>query len=270
MSERARGDAPGGHPPHSGIFHDNPISAEREPTTYRGPRGNTLASHALRRVDCASVDDKLHTPGDGDGAAPAPQASPAAPTPAASSLAAHPNLRNGTRKGERRGLYGNLDADSFESMCLLASRGMPAAEIAGVLLRSERKIEQLLKRPSTKARIAYLRGQQALRELEHEHELRELLPKARLAVAKAMAEGSIPQSQRSAHWLHEQLIPKPAQRVEKHVTLDGRVQHDLAPVFGQIKDLLASVREANQGDGWRKRVKSGGEAIARPALTSGE
>ena len=165
----------------------------------------------------------------------------------------------------------NLSDEQFESACLLASRGMPTEQIAEILWVPEKRIARTLRKPTAQARVAYLRGRHVLQEIEHDAKLRDMLPDARTAIYDAIANGSIPQKQRSAHWLHESLVPKPVQRTESRVEVDARVRHDLAPVFGQIKDLLKTVREANESrKGWQDRVKLGGEALKRPQLGSGE
>ncbi len=165
-----------------------------------------------------------------------------------------------------------LDADQRESAYLMAARGMHPAKIAEVLWQPLPRVNRALRSKEGMERVAHLRGRYVLDEITHDFQMRGMLGQARSVMSEAMGVGTIPQKQRTAHWLHEQLIAKPAQRVEQRVEVDARVRHDLAPVFVQIKDLLQTVREARERSGisWEERVKLGGEAVKRPRLESGE
>lgn len=226
--------------------------------TNRQPRGARISCALV--VRCRAVEhDDLHIPGSG-----AVQQSPAQQDSPDSGRSAP------TRTPSKRGPK-HLSEEQFESACLLIARGLATEQVAEILWVPEKRVARALRKPTAQARIAYLRGRHVLQEIEHDAKLRDMLPGARNAIYDAIANGSIPQKQRSAHWLHEAIIAKPATRTESRVEVEARVRHDLAPVFGQIKDLLKGVREANADRAsWRDRVKLGGDALKRPQLASGE
>lgn len=164
-----------------------------------------------------------------------------------------------------------LSEADFESACLLAARGVDTETIAAVLAEKPTKVARAIRSPKGKQRIRKIRGSEVLLEVTHQDRMRDMLPVARQAILDGIRHA---QNSKNAadvgRWIHEAVIAKPAQKHEHKI--EGRIEHDLTPVFDKILGLIETVKEVREGrpDPLR-RVISGHEAMAqRKALPSGE
>jgi hypothetical protein len=172
----------------------------------------------------------------------------------------------GTRPRQRRG----LPDEAMDRACRMALRGIDAETIAAVLQVSERRVKVALSSRNGRQRVRWLRGQQLLSEIEHEQAMRQLLPDARRAIGQGMSQSPAKDAAKVALALHEAVVAKPAQKIEH--THQGRIEHDLGPVFERLQEGLAKVREAQLGKDPLARVMRGDLGLAkhRPLLPSGE
>jgi len=161
-----------------------------------------------------------------------------------------------------------LTPEALEAACHMHVRGIDAATIAAAIDSTERRVEAALRRRPVKKRLEQLRGEVVLREVQHHFGLHELLPKGRKAIDDALYQGNAKVRSDVGRWLHEVLVGKPTEKRE--LTVQGRVEHDLSPVLGQIQQHLTAIREANQGRDPLSRVRQGDEVVVRPQLPSGE
>lgn len=230
------------------------------------------------------VEESLHT--DAQGADPAvPGLEPTVPKvvpevlvpatslpsggPAARPLGRPPGSLNRYRLGRHHRVR-TLSPEGEEAACKLAAHGMDAESIAPVLGERLTTVARALNKKIAQRRIAFLRGQVLLREIEHGFALPEMLPQARAALIDVMQTGDLKERSVAARWLHGALVAKPVQQTRTQIEVSGKLQHDLSPVLEQIGKHLAAIRSANVGRDPLARVRSGSEALVRPQIEAGE
>lgn len=158
----------------------------------------------------------------------------------------------------------------WDQVVQLAARGVDPETIAAVALLPVKQVERAIRCKDGQQRIRAWRGRAILAELEHEEQLRDMLPTARGAIRDGMKLAPAKDAAQVGLKLHEALIQKPPQRIEHRV--DGRIEHDLAPIFERLTQGIAQIREAQQGKNPLERVVRGDVGLVqhRPALQSGE
>ena len=158
----------------------------------------------------------------------------------------------------------------LERACKLAARGVDLPTIASAMLLPEKRVERALRSRKGSHTVRWLRGRAILAELEHEEQMRDLLPRGRKAIREGMDAANAKDSAQIGLKLHEAVIQKPAQRVEH--THQGRIEHDLSPIFERLTESLEKIREAQAGRNPMERVVRGDVGLAqhRPMLPTGE
>jgi hypothetical protein len=159
-----------------------------------------------------------------------------------------------------------LTEQELERACKLASRGVDIPTIADALLLPEKKVARALHSRKGTHKVRWLRGRAILAELEHEEAMREMLPSGRTAIRDGLSQAPAKDAAQIGLKLHEAVIQKPAQRVEH--THQGRIEHDLSPIFERLTESLEKIREAQAGRNPMERVVRGDVGLAqhRPML----
>lgn len=159
-----------------------------------------------------------------------------------------------------------LSEAELESACKLAARGVEVETIADALLLPEKRVARALRSRKGRHKVRWLRGQAILQELEHEEAMRGLLPRARKSVKEGLECASAKDAAQIGMKVHEAVIQKPPQRIEH--THQGRIEHDLTPIFERLQESLGKIREAQQGRDPLARVVRGDVGLAqhRPLL----
>ena len=164
---------------------------------------------------------------------------------------------------------GRLLPEQLESACKLAARGVDTPTIAAVLGEPEKRVERELARRQSKQAIRRLRGRDVLLEIDHEREMRDMLPRARDRIRHGM-EHALPKDAAAIGMkLHEALIQKPPQRIEHQI--QGTLSHDFSGLIEGLRQSIEAIREVQQGRNPLERVVRGDVGLAqhRPALTAG-
>ena len=166
-----------------------------------------------------------------------------------------------------------LSESELETACKLAARGVDVPTIADALMHPEKRVERALKSRVGRHKVRWIRGQAILKEVEHEEAMRDLLPRARKSVKEGMEVATAKDAAAIGMKVHEAVIQKPPQRIEH--THQGRIEHDLTPIFSKLQDSLTAIREAQAGRDPLARVVRGDVGLSQnrpmlPAETDGE
>lgn len=159
-----------------------------------------------------------------------------------------------------------LTDKELESACKLAARGVDVPTIADALLLPEKRVDRALRSRKGRHTVRWLRGRQILAEIEHEEQMRDLLPRARKSVKEGIEVAAAKDAAQIGMKVHEAVIQKPPQRIEH--THQGRIEHDLTPIFEKLQESLGRIREAQSGRDPLARVVRGDVGLAqhRPLL----
>jgi hypothetical protein len=160
----------------------------------------------------------------------------------------------------------SLTEDEQTLVCKLASADVPLEQIADALMVKPGVIRKLVRSRPGKARIRALKVADRTAEIQQKFGLLEMLPKARKVLSGAMDTGNTKERSQVAQWLHEAVISKPVQKVEHKI--QGKLEHDLTPLFQGMAEHLKALKEANQGR-MASRVIEATERDVR-ALPSGD
>lgn len=174
--------------------------------------------------------------------------------------------RPSPRKPSGLSVRKKLSEEELERACKLAARGVDLPTIADALRLQERRVAQALRSRAGTHKVRWLRGRAILAELEHEEAMRDMLPRGRKAIREGMDAANAKDSAGIGLKLHEAVIQKPPQRIEH--THQGRIEHDLTPIFERLTESLAQIREAQAGRDPLARVVRGDVGLAqhRPLL----
>jgi hypothetical protein len=215
---------------------------------------------------CSIEDDEA-------GAGLAQAAIPGASQPASASFLKNPIREMEQRMGQLVGQpdrtrLPKLTDSQLELTCLLASEGLDAEGIAQMMgIDRVGAVKRVLKTKAGRIKIAQLKGEVMREELLHRHELARMLPKGRKVLNEAMDTGNTKERSQVAQWLHEAVVTKPAQKHEHRI--EAKIEHDLTPLFQQMGEHLAVLRQATQKRDVLDRVKLATEQDVR-ALSSGD
>jgi len=154
-----------------------------------------------------------------------------------------------------------------EAALELAVAGFAPEKIAEVLGVKNHVVIRYLKTKLVKDRVREMKAAAVVGKVQHLHELERMLPKSRKAIKTVFETGDVKETRQMAQWLHEAVISKPAQQHE--LKIQGKIEHDLTPVFEQIGQHLSALREANQHRNPLARVQIGTEKLVR-AIPSGD
>lgn len=162
--------------------------------------------------------------------------------------------------------WAKLSEDELERAAKLAARGVDVPTIAAALLLEEKTVARALRSRKGAHKVRWLRGRAILAELEHEEAMRDLLPSGRVAIRDGLSAANAKDAAGIGLKLHEAVIQKPPQRIEH--THQGRIEHDLTPIFEKLTQSLERIREAQAGRDPLARVVRGDVGLAqhRPLL----
>ena len=160
-----------------------------------------------------------------------------------------------------------LSQDEGEIACMLAARDWTFDQIRDSVGCGKKTLRRFIHSRPAKARIKYLKTAKQRAEVEQDLGLVGLLPKARTVLNEAMDRGNTKERSQVAQWLHEAVISKPVQKVEHKI--QGKLSHDLTPLFAQMGEALQALKQANSGRDPLSRVQIGTEKLVR-ALPSGD
>jgi hypothetical protein len=152
------------------------------------------------------------------------------------------------------------EADAIARMFVA---GVAISAIAATYHHASTTIRSWLEGPLA-TRVEAARGA-VLREVAiHNFELYAMLPQVRVALQGGLLSQDDRIRLETARWLHEQLIPKPTQRIETDLHVSGQVSHEVTGTLAQIATSLAEIREANAQRIPLARVRSGRDALPSP------
>ena len=156
-----------------------------------------------------------------------------------------------------------LNEQEAETACKLMSQGYDNQRVAEILCCKPYTIDRLRRSRPGKARILQLKHFLTKVEVEQRFGLAEMMPKARAVLGGVLEVGNARERAQTAQWLHEQVVTKPAVKHEHKI--QGRLEHDLGPVFQQMGEHLAALRKANEEDSRQRpnEIEVGSEKLVR-------
>lgn len=163
-----------------------------------------------------------------------------------------------------RGYCRLLTQEQREAACKMAAMDVSPERIAAILETKLSLVTREFRRKSSQRRVEALKGELVLREVEQHFGLMGMLPKARKVLDGGLDTGDTKTRTQIAQWLHEATISRPT--VKTQLTIQGKVEHDLAPLFAQMGEHLAALRDHNRGRDPLARVQIGSAALVRAAL----
>lgn len=176
-------------------------------------------------------------------------------------------LRSSEPEANERSLgyeRGPLASHQQEALAHMVVAGLSVSYIARALNRSPQSVRRFMNDADIMAKVQDLQARCLRQVATHNASLMEMLEDCRSVYRDTLRSGDPRLRFDVARHIESRVIPAPTQRTESHVTLEGRVDHEVAGTLKAIAGHVVELREAAKQLQPGRSIRIGLDALSTP------